>query len=180
MVAFDHALMTPRLRLEPVTAQIAALANSDVDELARVLNADLPEDWRRAGLPLVRQKQPPNRDWRPMRCVAVLRETNTVVGDIRFERRADSPGETYEIGYAIIPAYRRGGLAVEATACIIDWLFSQAGAELIIGGCDRRNQASIKTLRKLGFWLDGSRGSAFWWRLTPDLWEEARPATARA
>jgi RimJ/RimL family protein N-acetyltransferase len=52
---------------------------------------------------------------------------------------------------------------------VIDWLFAHGGAETIIAGCDRRNVASVKTLRKLGFWLDTTPGTAFWWVLTPEL-----------
>jgi hypothetical protein len=31
------------------------------------------------------------------------------------------------------------------------------------------NKASVRTLRRLGFWLDGASGKAFWWRLTPEM-----------
>lgn len=168
MSASDRPLYTPRLRLEPVTARVAELAVTNVDGLARHLDADLPDDWRRAGLPLLRRNTSA-ANFRPSRCVAIHREGRCAVGDIRYEQIGDPEEGAYEIGYAIIPAYRRQGLAIEATGAIIDWLFDEAAAQLIIGGCDRRNLASIRTLRKLGFWLDGSKGSAFWWRLTPDL-----------
>jgi RimJ/RimL family protein N-acetyltransferase len=165
-----RTLFTPRLRLEPVTAELSAIANDGVGALARTLEADIPSDWVRAGLPLVRQRHAPGA-WRPIRCVAVHRAEQVVVGDIRFERiRSDD--EVYEIGYAIIPAYRRQGLAVEAAGRVIDWLFGEARAALVIAGCDRKNRGSVRTLRKLGFWLDGSRGSAFWWRMSEQLRRE--------
>lgn len=175
---FDAPLYTARLRLEPVTAAVAALANSSVDELAAHLGADIPDDWRRAGLPLVRRR-PQDGAERPVRCVAIHRADNRVIGDFRFEPVGDA-AEVFEIGYSVIPAYRRQGLAIEACARVIDALFSDAGALLIIAGCDRRNRASIKTLRRLGFWLDGSRGQAFWWRLTPELWADCRRSGERA
>lgn len=169
MTGLSHPLFSPRLRLEPVTPTLSAIAN-DVSALSRTLEADIPADWARAGLPLVRQRVDPERAGRPIRCVAIHRADHVVVGDIRFERiHRTAEGEVYEIGYAIIPAYRRQGLAVEAAGRVIDWLFEDAGATLIIAGCDRRNRASVRTLRKLGFWLDGSRGSAFWWRMTEQL-----------
>jgi len=180
MVPFDQPLFTARLRLEPMTEEVSALANSSVEKLAAHLGADIPDDWRRAGLPLVRQRQVGGSAWRPVRCVAIHRADNRVVGDFRFEPLAEAPEEVFEIGYSVIPAYRRQGLAVEASGRVIDALFGEAGAQLIIAGCDRRNKASIKTLRKLGFWLDGSRGSAFWWRLTPELWADCRRSGERA
>ena len=67
---------------------------------------------------------------------------------------------------------RRQGYAVEAVNAVIDWLFEDAGAETILAGCDANNIASVRTLRRLGFWLDSNPGQTFWWVLAPDL----RPA----
>jgi len=52
---------------------------------------------------------------------------------------------------------------------VIDWLFEDAGAETVLAGCDAGNIASVKTLRRLGFWLDSNPGQTFWWVLAPDL-----------
>lgn len=172
MDPFDRPLYTARLRLEPVTEEVSALANASVEKLAAHLGADIPDDWRRAGLPLVRRRVQGGAQ-RPARCVAIHLADNRVIGDFRFEPVGDG-GEVFEIGYSVIPAYRRQGLAAEACVRVIDALFQEAGAQLIIAGCDRRNRASVKTLRKLGFWLDGSRGTAFWWRLSPELWADCR------
>ncbi|MBL8552341.1 MAG: GNAT family N-acetyltransferase [Hyphomonadaceae bacterium] len=166
-------LLTQRLRLAPVTAELSAIANESADALAGALGAEIPQDWMRSGLPLVRRRQEAPQPWRPMRCVAIHREHQVVIGDIRFERTPD-PALTYEIGYAIIPAYRRQGLAVEAAGRVIDHLFQDEGARLVVAGCDRRNRASIRTLRKLGFWLDGSRGTAFWWLMDSTMRAAAR------
>jgi hypothetical protein len=32
----------------------------------------------------------------------------------------------------------------------------------------------VRTLRKLGFWLDGSRGSAFWWLMDASMRAERK------
>ena len=174
MIGIDRPLHTRRLRLEPVTELLCVTANEGVDALAGALDADIPPDWIRAGLPLVRQRPRAPRPWRPMRAVVVHSADARVIGDVRFELTRDPDETVFEIGYSIIPAYRRRGYAHEAAGAIVDWLFEAAGAELLIAGCDRRNKASIKTLRKLGFWLDGSRGDAFWWRMTHDLRAERR------
>lgn len=180
MIAIERPLFTQRLRLEPVTEALCGVANEGADSLALALDADIPPDWVRAGLPLVRQRQRGLRPWRPIRAVVVHTGDSRVIGDIRFERTPDPEEIIYEIGYAIIPAYRRQGFAVEAAGRVIDWLFEAGQGELVIAGCDRKNRPSVRTLRKLGFWLDGSRGSAFWWRLTPELRAECRARAARA
>ena len=79
-----------------------------------------------------------------------------------------------ELGYSITSLYRRQGFASEAAGRLIDWAFEEGGVEQIIAGCDRRNRASVRTLRRLGFWLDGARGDDFWWAMSPDLRREAR------
>ena len=91
-----------------------------------------------------------------------------MIGDVRFEPSLRAARE-YEIGYGVARSRRRQGYAVEAASAVIDWLFDEAGAETVIAGCDSRNVASVKTLRKLGFWLDSTPGSTFWWLMTPDL-----------
>jgi [ribosomal protein S5]-alanine N-acetyltransferase len=78
-----------------------------------------------------------------------------------------------ELGYSVALGWRRQGYAVEAAGAVLDWLFEEGDAKAAIAGCARRNLASVKTLRKLGFWLDGSVGTAFWWTITPDLREAA-------
>jgi RimJ/RimL family protein N-acetyltransferase len=99
--------------------------------------------------------------------VAVHRRDGAVVGDVRFEPLSRAAGE-FEIGYGVARSRRRQGYAVEMTAAVIAWLF-EAGAVQLIAGCDRRNVASVRTLRRLGFWLDTTPGDAFWWVLTPEL-----------
>jgi [ribosomal protein S5]-alanine N-acetyltransferase len=174
MRAMISPLMTPRLRLEPVTPAMAAAAREGPGALARLIEADVPAQWGQASLALIgRSAETGFSPAPPIRAVAVLAEEGCVVGDVRFEPAA--PGEeVVEIGYSVAPAWRRLGLAVEAAGAVIDWHFEAGGAERAVAGCDRRNLGSVRTLRKLGFWLDGSMGQAFWWVLTPELRAAAR------
>ncbi|MES1197429.1 MAG: GNAT family N-acetyltransferase [Pseudomonadota bacterium] len=167
MLVLDHPLLTPRLRIEPVTPELAAAARAGGDAFVRALGAEAPEDWRAASLRLLARSA-----WHeataPIRAVAIHRELGCVVGDVRFE---PLPLETelVEIGYGVARDFRRQGIALEAAGAVIDWLFASGGARTCIAGCDRKNVASVRTLRRLGFWLDGSAGSAFWWMITPEL-----------
>lgn len=164
-----HPLFTARLRLEPVTPALAQAARAGGEAFSEQLGAAAPADWCAANLGLVAKAAHPA--WgqeTPIRAVAIHRAAGSVVGDVRFEPSLRAPDEV-EIGYAVARECRQQGYATEMTGAVIDWLFAHGGAETIIAGCDRRNMASVKTLRKLGFWLDTTPGTAFWWLLTPDL-----------
>jgi ribosomal-protein-alanine N-acetyltransferase len=168
--ALNHSLLTPRLRLEPVTPALAKAARAGQAAFADVLGADAPPDWCAASLGLVARSV--SHAWgpapAPTRVVAVRRDNCCVVGDVRFEPSLRAARE-FEIGYGVARSQRRRGYAVEATGAVIDWLFDAAGVETIIAGCNSGNLASVRTLRRLGFWLDCTPGQTFWWTMSPEL-----------
>lgn len=167
--ALDHSLYTPRLRLEPVTPALAQAARAGQAAFADVLGAEAPAEWCQSSLQLLARSIP--EAWSkavPTRAVAIHRAEGAVVGDVRFEPSLRGARE-FEIGYSVARSRRRQGYAVEAAGALIDWLFEDAGAESVLAGCDSRNVASVRTLRRLGFWLDSNPARTFWWVLTPDL-----------
>ncbi len=167
-LVLDHPIYTQRLRLEPVTPALAEAARAGQEAFADVIGADAPAEWCAASLRLVARSYAEHWDpaQPPTRAIAIHRGEGAVIGDVRFEPRAE--GE-YEIGYGVARSRRRQGYAVEATGAVVDWLFEEGGAETIVAGCGHRNVASVRTLRRLGFWLDSNPGQVFWWVLTPDL-----------
>ncbi len=168
MRALAHTLLTPRLRLEPVTPALALAARDGQSSFARRLGAEAPADWCAASLPLVARA---GQGWRQAttRVVAIHRQEGVVVGDVRFEPPAPAQSRLgdIEIGYSVAAAWRRQGYATEAAGALIHWLRSEAGAETILAGCNKNNLASVRTLRRLGFWLDSNPGRVFWWVLPP-------------
>lgn len=169
LAALDHPIVTPRLRIEPVTPAMAAAARAGQAAFADVIGAEAPSDWCAASLGLVAKSIP--EAWgaaATTRAIAIHRDDHAVVGDVRFEPSLRAARE-YEIGYGVARSRRRQGYAVEAAGAVIDWLFDEAGADTVVAGCDKRNLASVRTLRRLGFWLDSTPGDAFWWVLYPDL-----------
>jgi [ribosomal protein S5]-alanine N-acetyltransferase len=168
MSALMQPILTPRLRLEPVTPALASAARAGPGAFADTIGARVPEDWRHTSLALVARAA--GSAWgpaAPTRVVAIHRSEGAVVGDLRFE--PPGPGQRelgqVEIGYSVAASRRRQGYAVEAGQALIGWLFAEAGAETILAGCDQDNLASIRTLRRLGFWLDSNPGRNFWWVL---------------
>jgi ribosomal-protein-alanine N-acetyltransferase len=170
VIALDHPIYTQRLRLEPVTPALAQAASAGQAAFADVIGAEAPADWCAASLNLVARSI--SHAWgpepAPTRAIAILRNEDTVIGDVRFEPSLRAAAE-YEIGYGVARSRRRQGFATEAAGAIIDWMFEDGVAESIIAGCDNKNVASVRTLRRLGFWLDSNPGQTFWWLLTPDL-----------
>jgi ribosomal-protein-alanine N-acetyltransferase len=169
-IALDHPLYTARLRLEPVTPALAEAAQAGQAAFADVIGAEAPADWCAASLRLVARSI--SHAWgpapAPTRAIAIHRQEGAVIGDVRFEPSLRAARE-FEIGYGVARGRRRQGYAVEAAGAIVDWLFDEAGAETILAGCDSTNVASVRTLRRLGFWLDSNPAKTFWWVLTPEL-----------
>ena len=168
MKVMTGPLLTARLRLEPITPFLARHAQEGPSALGEALDAHVPREWWAGNLRLMS-----SRLRAPDRAIVIHRDEDRVIGDLRFEP-VQGALRTYELGYAIHADYRRQGIATEAAATVLDWLFGEGEAERVIAGCDRRNRPSVRTLRKLGFWLDSSRGDAFWWALTPDQRRAAR------
>lgn len=168
MRALEHALLTERLRLEPVTPALAQAARAGRAAFAREIGAEAPDDWSAASLALVARSSESAWGQAPTRAIAIHRREGTIVGDVRFEPSLRAARE-FEIGYGVASSRRRQGYAAEAAGAVIDWLFDEGGAETVIAGCDAHNRASVNTLRRLGFWLDSTPGRTFWWLLTPEL-----------
>lgn len=167
MKALDRPLRTTRLRLEPMTAELAQIAARGQSALAVALSAEVRPDWAAHGMRLLAEAGTRTRADAPTRAILVHEADQRVIGDVRFEPVGQ---ERVEIGYEIVSDYRRQGYATEATARVIAWLFDEAGAKLVIAGCAMKNRASVRTLRKLGFLLDGStRRGAFWWVMSKDM-----------
>jgi RimJ/RimL family protein N-acetyltransferase len=72
-----------------------------------------------------------------------------VVGDIGFHGPPDS-GRTVEIGYSVVPAWRRCGVASRACELMLERAW-QDGAEIVIAETDHDNLASQAVLRRNGF-----------------------------
>lgn len=162
-------LATPRLRLVPVTDDLIRAAARGKAALAQAIGAAIPDSWRGEYV-FERGRRAAVRDL-PRHALAIRAEDNTLIGEVRFEPLVQTTSfeEAWEIGYAIAAPYRRQGYAAEAAGAVIAWL-EREGADRIIAGCHMKNIASVRTLRKLGFDLDGSnaRSSAFWWVRRPE------------
>jgi ribosomal-protein-alanine N-acetyltransferase len=94
----------------------------------------------------------------------------TLIGEGGFKGGPDA-NRVVEIGYAIIPEYRRRGLATEAARGLTRYAFSHPEVNIVQAHTMPDGTASINVLKKLGMKFMGTiiddpeDGEVFQWRL---------------
>ncbi|MBN8586362.1 MAG: GNAT family N-acetyltransferase [Ignavibacteria bacterium] len=83
--------------------------------------------------------------------VIAEKQSNTICGDIGFKRKADSNGYI-EIGYSTQPRFRVQGYITEAIGQMVEWAFTHPEVKAVIAETREDNIASIKALKKNGFY----------------------------
>ena len=66
-----------------------------------------------------------------------------------------SERKSWEIGYCILPEYRRQGYCTEAARALIKYTFENCGAHRVVAMCSARNKASYRVLEKAGMTREG-------------------------
>jgi [ribosomal protein S5]-alanine N-acetyltransferase len=99
----------------------------------------------------------------------VHKEDRALIGEGGFKGQPSAEGMV-EIGYAIVPAYRRRGLALEAARGLSDYAFSHAEVKIIQAHTLKDGTPSINILKKLGMKLvgevnDPEDGYVLQWRM---------------
>lgn len=139
-----------------------------------------PQDWEPHVLAFVLRQvtaQPETVGW--TRFVA-LREgasgRRTLVGTVGAippgtEMAHAAPGEI-EVGYGILPAFQRRGIATEALAGMMDWVRSRLKVGAFVAQTFPALHASIRVLEKSGFELTGGgfqEGTILYRRITQEV-----------
>jgi ribosomal-protein-alanine N-acetyltransferase len=150
---------------EPITSErlempllsernLERLADGDPGAVATDLDAQLSPEWaaevrRLAGFRLRQVRESPtDAPWllRPI----LLRESRVAAGYINFHAAPDERGVP-EIGYTVLPAYRRRGYATEAVRALFDWAAREHGVRRFRASVSPDNEASLGLIDKLGF-----------------------------
>ncbi|MEH1780958.1 MAG: GNAT family N-acetyltransferase [Nostoc sp.] len=76
-----------------------------------------------------------------------------------------SPTDSVELGYQVVPSYRRQGYASEAAKAMADWTLYQPGMKKVTAGCNADNIGSKRVLEKIGMRLIETRGKVLIWEL---------------
>ena len=169
-------LRTERLELIAATAEVteAALANpASPSEVGRLLGVVVPDGWPSDDLRDIlpgyardAAANPALLGWGPWLMVEAsgASPTRVVVGDVGFHSRPDDAG-TVEIGYGVLPGYRRRGYATEAARALVAWALDQPGVGRVVAECEADNAGSIRILEKLGMRRTGAEGKLVRWTL---------------
>jgi len=112
--------------------------------------------------------------------VAVLRETDEVVGDAAL-LWVSEVHRTGEVGFVLKPEFQGRGFATELAAEMLRLGFEEAGLHRIIGRCDARNTSSWAVLDRVGMrreahlvqneWVKGEWCDELDYALLADEWQ---------
>jgi ribosomal-protein-alanine N-acetyltransferase len=160
---------TANLRLIPCSVAAAQAAIESRAALAADLGARVPEDWPaedlRDFLPVYGQivnDAAARAGWGIWLMIQPAEQT--LVGDIGFKGPPDEHG-TVEIGYSVLPAFRRRGYAAEAARALVVWAAAQPGVRRVTAECLPDNAASIRVLERIGMHIVQRTDEALLWEL---------------
>jgi [ribosomal protein S5]-alanine N-acetyltransferase len=145
---------TERLDCVPLTPAAARrLVAADRAGAAALVGAELDPAWPLPDfadlLPLM-AVAPEDAEW--WGGLIVWREEGRVVGEIGTHA-APEAGEV-EVGYSVVPAYRRRGIATEALGGLLAWI-GPRGVRRAFGRTEAANVASRRTMEANGFRPEG-------------------------
>jgi [ribosomal protein S5]-alanine N-acetyltransferase len=156
-----------RLDLFPMPlVMMRAIQGGNWAGVGRLLGTEIPAEWRDGDWKWLDQRvaraeaDPAELAWAPH--VMLLREpagsgrpARVVVGDAGFHGSPDQDGRV-EVGYMVLSAYRRRGLAEEAVRALLDWAVADQQVTRFQACINPDNIPSVNLVRKLGFSQVGS------------------------
>jgi [ribosomal protein S5]-alanine N-acetyltransferase len=172
-------IQTENLELVPCELTHFEALLRDRKELASLLNATVPESWPVFPESMTQaykwmKSDPSLRGWGTYLFVHAIERV--LIGEGGFKGQADERGMV-EIGYAIIPEYRRRGLATEAAQGMTRYAFSHPHVKVVDAHTLPERNPSTKVLEKLGMRYVGTasdpdEGEVWHWRLTRADYEQ--------
>lgn len=162
-------LCTRRLTLVPFSLDLLRLALAhNRDALEERLSARVLPRWAADGerflSDAIQVLEADPASW-PWRAYLIMHTTDrAVIGSAGFKGPPDRDG-TVEIGYGIVPEYRRQGYTFEAVQALVGWAFGHPEVKRITAQCDDSNAGSIRILEKLGMHRTGRTRRMLSWEL---------------
>ncbi len=100
---------------------------------------------------------------------ALNRADNTLIAGVGFKGKPDADGKI-EIGYSVIPEYRRQGFASEMVGAFLEFGFTNPAVTAILAQTRVDNYPSMKVLERFGMKQTGTshddeEGDMFIWKL---------------
>ena len=160
-------LETKRLRMVSWNQELALAAIQSSSRLSQLLGLEVPNDFpnkpvREFVLPTTLKaldRDPGVGQWSGM---IVHVADAIVIGSMGFKFPPDEHGMV-EIGYDIIPKYRRHGYATEMARALIEWAFHQSNVSRVTAECLASNTPSVRVLEKVGMkQVSQSKDMIYW------------------
>lgn len=149
-------ITTERLDLVPASPELLCHALADDLDLARALDASLPEDWPPEfydadSLTYTLDRlasEPESAGWAMY--FFLRRADRTLIGHGGYVG-PPTPDGTVEVGYSVVSSMQNRGYATEATCGLVDHAFADARVAQIIAHTLPDRGPSIRVVEKLGF-----------------------------
>jgi ribosomal-protein-alanine N-acetyltransferase len=145
------------LRLQAATFDSVRAEIGDTSALARLLDVEVPAEWPpeslRDALPVFLEWHRTNPEWTGWLGWYAIRldlAARVLCGSVGFKGAPDADGMV-EIGYSVLPAHQRVGLATEMVDCMVRWAWRQAGVRYVEAVTTADNIGSIRVLERTGF-----------------------------
>lgn len=134
--------------------ELALAAIEDKSRLSRLLDLEVPTDFpnkpvREFVLPTKLRELDRDPDVGQWSGIIVHVGDAVVIGSMGFKSPPDGLGMV-EIGYDIVPKYRRHGYAAEMARALIQWAFHQPSVSRVTAECLASNTPSVRVLEKIG------------------------------
>lgn len=178
-------LRTPRLHLIPATVASLRAELEGRAHLARELDIAVPESWppELYDEPAIRftlnrlESEPSEEGWWLYYVAEVdpPHGGSRLVGVVGYKGPVNAEG-VVEVGYGILPEYRRQGMGSEATQALIDRAFGRAEVKRVVAETYPHLLASIAVMIRCGMSLigEGSGEGVVRYGLTREAWEQLR------
>jgi RimJ/RimL family protein N-acetyltransferase len=179
-------LRTARLHLMPATIASLKAELAGRAQLAQELDVSVPESWPpelydepAIRFTLDRLEREPQEDGWWLYYVSEPHPTNgraQLVGVLGYKGPVNAAG-IVEVGYGILPEYRRQGLASEATQAVIDRAFGHPDVKSVVAETYPHLSASIAVMMRCGMSLigEGSEDGVVRYGITREAWEQLAP-----
>jgi RimJ/RimL family protein N-acetyltransferase len=180
----EFELLSPRLRLRRLRLDDAAAicAYRSLPEVARFQSwtSFTPDDAAR--LIADQARTAPNAPGTWLQLALTTLDEGTIVGDCGIHFLAEDARQV-ELGITLSPAYQGRGLAAEALASVLRYVFDALGKHRARAVTDAQNHAAANLFGRLGFrreahfvehvWYKGAWGSEFVFALLQRDWRAA-------
>jgi ribosomal-protein-alanine N-acetyltransferase len=149
---------TERLRLIPATVAMARAEMTDRAEFARLLAAEIPDNWPPESqadaldffLGLI-ENAPQHLGWfawHVLRRESADAPATLVAGAGFLGPPVDGVVET---GYSVLPQFQRQGIGTEVVGALVQWALTHPEVERVTAQTARDNTPSLRLLARLGF-----------------------------